>query len=62
MQKYPQRQPCLKFPGKVQYPDYETARNAATIQNGRGGATYKNYIRPYRCAYCKEYHIGHPMV
>lgn len=53
---------------KIAYPGYEQARIAmyrTRRRNARDGGVFnigKRDLGPYRCAICKQYHIGHQRV
>lgn len=42
--------------GKRAYPDHASAGRAAA------GAreTFGEYLVPYRCSFCRQFHVGHP--
>jgi hypothetical protein len=42
--------------GKVRHASYHDATIAA--RNAKGD--YRAYLVPYHCAYCRQFHIGHP--
>ena len=45
--------------GKVYYRTAIQAKNAARRANRRNEETWRGRIRPYRCAHCGDFHIGH---
>lgn len=47
---------------KKRYPVYELAeRDAIGLQSRRRreGANFAGVVRPYKCKFCNQYHVGH---